>query len=401
MRRLSLDSARIANDMIDASCPAQVVLETVNWRRTPQGQGALAELGAMTLASWRREQPPINRASYQITDIREHRDIRASNSSMQSAPQAPRFIQPANTAFSSNSTHFPAPQTNVFCAATNTPLNQAQTAWVEIPRDNPSISMAAPSAMEFTVDEPRHALIAKSNLQDFSGPPLPSGVSVDSRASGLSQSSSDSNFSRQYPPASLANSLVIRTSGPGFTGSRAAPYAPSPQASDSSAPPVNSIRCRHKPGGIVDAETFVGCPVTDDERFAGNKKAQQRVRTRRSRFTKAAALGKTTGEVERAAQDVRAAAKGFSSRQKAEETARDLRAAAKTFSGREAAEKAQKKARADINGFSNRQDQDDARAALLYGPNATRFDLERIQQRERELAKLEGIDVKEFRRRQM
>jgi hypothetical protein len=78
-RPLSPDSARIANDLLDANCPAQEISETVNWRRTPQGQGALAELGAMA-PPWRRNYLPANPAPYSANDVRAHRQTRASGS---------------------------------------------------------------------------------------------------------------------------------------------------------------------------------------------------------------------------------------------------------------------------------------------------------------------------------
>jgi hypothetical protein len=79
VRPLSPDSARVANDLIDANYPAQEITEAVNWRRTPQGQGTLAELGAMA-SSWRRNYLPADPAPYSADDVRGHRQNRASGS---------------------------------------------------------------------------------------------------------------------------------------------------------------------------------------------------------------------------------------------------------------------------------------------------------------------------------
>ncbi len=98
MRPLSPDSARIANDlldandMLDANFPAQEIAEIVNLGRIPQGHGALAELGAMATL-WRRDHLPTDPTPYQSEDIQQHRLNRASGSSMPPASLPSSFAR--------------------------------------------------------------------------------------------------------------------------------------------------------------------------------------------------------------------------------------------------------------------------------------------------------------------
>ncbi|MCC4606276.1 hypothetical protein LL971_21085, partial [Xanthomonas campestris pv. parthenii] len=86
-------TAIIANDLIDhgladPDSPDQSIADTVNWRRTQDGQDALAQLAEMAPPAWRRRVLPADPTPYRIQEIRQHRVNRASPS-MQSAPPAP------------------------------------------------------------------------------------------------------------------------------------------------------------------------------------------------------------------------------------------------------------------------------------------------------------------------
>ena len=147
-----------------------------------------------------------------------------------------------------------------------------------------------------------------------------------------------------------------------------------------------------------------------------------KINTRRSRYNKAVKLGvTTTGAVQEKEKDVRAATKGIS-RQKAERVRRDELATAKGttrqlaeqtrkddfattqgYSSRQKYDLAKQDVRAVAQGFSSRQTagraRKDASAVSQFGPTATRFELEEIQAQERAIAKLDGADVNEYRRR--
>jgi len=203
----------------------------------------------------------------------------------------------------------------------------------------------------------------------------------------------------------------------------AAPNPPASQASGSNATIVKPIRCKHKPGAVINYNTFIGCNVTDDELTGSTKRATaMKINTRRSRYNKAVKLGvTTTGAVQEKEKDVRAATKGIS-RQKAERVRRDELATAKGttrqlaeqtrkddfattqgYSSRQKYDLAKQDVRAVAQGFSSRQTagraRKDASAVSQFGPTATRFELEEIQAQERAIAKLDGADVNEYRRR--
>ena len=140
VRALSPDSARIANDLLDANDSflannsAQGIADTVNRYRTPQGQGALVELSEMA-PPWRRNYLPANPAPYDANDVRQHRQNRASGSSMPAAPQAPAPLPSSRRDVSPDSTRLLASQPNAFFASSNNTqqnvadqLNQARWA---------------------------------------------------------------------------------------------------------------------------------------------------------------------------------------------------------------------------------------------------------------------------------
>ena len=264
VRALSPDSARIANYLLDlnervgANNSAQDIADTVNWRRTPQGQGALAELGAMA-PPWRRNYLPYNPDPYDADDVRQHRQNRASGSSMPSAPQAPAPLPSSLRDVSPDSTHLLASQPDAFFASRNNTqqnvadqLNQARwaagksgpgytvaeikpvVASILRSRHEPSggsVSMA--SSLQAATNLPNEALlgIVRQRIYpqdlDPSGPPLSSGHSIDSRATGSTHASRFSAASGQYPPPSIASS----STGPVRTRigdqQRPAPYPPS------------------------------------------------------------------------------------------------------------------------------------------------------------------------------
>jgi hypothetical protein len=359
VRALSPDSARIANDLLDANDvfqanhSAQDIADTVNWRRTPQGQGALAELGAMVLPSWRRNYLPYNPDPYDPNDVRQHRQNRASGSSMPSAPQAPAPLPSSRRDVSPDSTQLLASQPDAFFNRSNNPpqnvadqLNQARwaagkggpgytvaeitpvVASILRSRHEPSggsisRSSGGLSAMNFPRDELVRALVRQHNPSDFSGPPLPSGQSVDSQAMGSFHPSDYSSASGQQPPPSLASSSMgpsrnVGSSSKGKARASAAPYTSSSQASGSSATTVEPAHCRHKPGGLANPPTFVGCDVTDDEIEQGGntaKTAKARVSRRKYMYKKAETLGvSTTGKARQKYQDDRAASQNLPDR---------------------------------------------------------------------------------------
>ncbi len=259
---------------------------------------------------------------------------------------------------------------------------------------------AASALTHYSQADLTRELIARRNPQDFAGAPLPSGI--DSRATGSTYDSRYSDASGQLPPSSLASSsrapATVTNSSREGRQVAAAPYPPPSQRSRSSATTVKPINCSHKPGGVVNTDTFVGCDVTDDELKQGDKKALDRVARRKSMYQKAQKLGvTTTGAVDRAEKDARAAAKGFTSRQAAERAARDARAAAKGFPSRQAAEHAARDALAAARGFPSRQAAEraarDVRAARQLGSEAMDADLARIQAGERALAERGGMSV--------
>jgi hypothetical protein len=285
-------------------------------------------------------------------------------------------------------------------------------------------------------------LIEQRNPQDFSGAPLPSGHSVDSRAMGSTQDSRYSAASGQHPPSSLA-SASRATVNPRREDRRmaAAPYSPS-KSSGSGATTIDNGSCRHKPRVKINPDTFVACSDTDDELAVLDQKAIRRVKTRKSRSKRAAELGLTsTAELCRLDQDAHAANNGHSSRQAAYMAGKDKRAAKNGHTSRQAADLAEKDQRAAKNGHTSRQAADmagkdqraaknghtsrqaadlagkDQRAAknghtsrqaahevtrdrlavLQLGEGASRGDLARIQKGESALAKEIGVDVREIR----
>ncbi|WLI10768.1 MULTISPECIES: hypothetical protein [Pseudomonas] len=136
----------------------------------------------------------------------------------------------------------------------------------------------------------------------------------------------------------------------------AAPY-PSSKSSGSGATTIKAGRCRHKPGGDINTNTFTGCAVTDDELERGDKKAKGRVASRSSLYKKAAKLGITsTAEVHRVQVDALAAKQGYSSRQEADLAQRDERAAKQGYSSRQEAALAERDERAAKQGYSSRQE---------------------------------------------
>ena len=427
VRALSPDSARIANYLLDlnervgANNSAQDIADTVNWRRTPQGQGALAELGAMA-PPWRRNYLPYNPDPYDADDVRQHRQNRASGSSMPSAPQAPAPLPSSLRDVSPDSTHLLASQPDAFFASShNTQQNVAdqlnQARWAagksgpgytvaEIKpvvasilrsRHEPSggsvsMSSGAQSAMVFSEADLREALIRKRNPMDFSGPPLPSehsSVDVDSQATGSTHPSGYSITSEQQPPPSLASSsmapprTVGSSSSKGKARESAAPYPSSSQASGSSATPGK--RCKHKPGGMVNPPTFIGCDVTDDELGQGGAKAKTakyRVAKRKSDHNKAEMMGGTTTELTKKRRDDRAARKNLPDRFALHKKYEDDRAASKNLPDRFAL---QRKYQDDLAARKNLPDRfalhkkyEDDRAASKNLPD--RFALQRKYQ---------------------
>ncbi|WP_211193599.1 hypothetical protein [Paraburkholderia sp. UYCP14C] len=248
--------------LLDANVPSQEIAEIVNWRRNPQGQGALAELGAMA-PPWRRDYLPSDPTPYQIEDIQQHRLNRASGSSMPHASLpsscAPRDVSPDSTALlaSQSSAFFAARMPHDIANGLNqarraagknsagytvaeiTPVVRGILAARGIGPD-PSMASAFQSAMSLPPQVLTSALIHKHNPQDFSGPPLPTGESVGSRATDFTHPSSYSHASGQYPPppaSSFSGSATHRTITPAPASQGkgwAAPYPPSLQASGSS-----------------------------------------------------------------------------------------------------------------------------------------------------------------------
>jgi hypothetical protein len=101
--------------------------------------------------------------------------------------------------------------------------------------DNPApTSTVSHLASRFRQQDLLGAVIQQHNPQDFDGPPLPSGASVDSRATGFTHASGFSAGSGQYAPPSVAGS----STGPVRTRigdrQRPAPYPPSSSRSSGS-----------------------------------------------------------------------------------------------------------------------------------------------------------------------
>lgn len=339
LRPLSRDSIRIADHLIEENYPASEIAKTVNWHRTDEGQGALAELGAMAPPSWQRNYLPDNTADYRTEDVREYRENRASGSTpgVAGSQPAPPYFHPSSS--------------SLFGAVDDT---RGRT-----PSQPPGHSVAMQAAMGLSKDDLLRLLLKKNNPQDFSGPPLPSGRSVDSRATHSTRLSGG-----QYPPSSLASSSagpsrnVDSSSSKGKERERAAPYSSTSQASRPRATTVKPIHCKHNPPGVIDTVTFHGCNVTDDEMKHGDtkaiKRAKDRVYRRKHTHEKAEKLGMTNGQVIKAEQDDRAARKGLTGQSELVKKYKDDRAARKGLADRFELEKRNKDALAVRKGLANR-----------------------------------------------
>ncbi|MEA3117113.1 MAG: hypothetical protein QOI13_383 [Paraburkholderia sp.] len=101
-------------------------------------------------------------------------------------------------------------------------------------------SSAVNTLTQYPISDLTRALITLHNPQDVSGPALPSGNSVDSRATGSTHPSGYSSASGQYPPPSQASSSMGRTPTAGSDRKgkgRANPYPPSSLSSESTVAP--------------------------------------------------------------------------------------------------------------------------------------------------------------------
>jgi hypothetical protein len=116
--------------------------------------------------------------------------------------------------------------------------------------DNPSSSSTVSHlASHFREQDLIGAVIQRRNPQDFSGPPLPSGASIDSRVTGSTHTSRFSVTSGQYPPPSVASSSTGRVPASIEGPQRFAPYPP-PSSRSSGSGPVRAPLIQSAPGQL-------------------------------------------------------------------------------------------------------------------------------------------------------
>jgi len=299
----------------------------------------------------------------------------------------------------------------------------------ELVRRRGPLAQASGVLDQFSESELTRALIARRSGQDFSGAPLPSGASVDSRALGSTHSSQYSFSSGQQPSDSLASSSGASSAltGSGHENRRAAvaPY-PNPHRPAPDTTSIDAGKCKHKPGGRISTSSFKGCAVTDDDLSSDDVKkvdaAKARIRNRKSHIKTAADLGlQSTAMLSKHRRETRVAARGYSDTTEYTKSQRDDLAKRKGYLDRKAMEAAYRNKRAEEAGYSNRNRHADAQrsaraaeqgfddrqqylhaqrrnqAVLQLGEGATPAELQRIQRREREYADATGADVKFIR----
>ncbi|WP_208451869.1 hypothetical protein, partial [Burkholderia cepacia] len=199
-RALSPFAATVAHDLINENFGDNAsIAREVNHRRSTAGQVELRAYG-LAQSSWARRAAPADPGAYSERDIGAFRDRLVSPGTMQPALAglAPRGVASG-------------------------PEGSAQTHYAQQSNTSSTVSRLA---SQFQAQDLVRAAIRRINPQDFSGPPLPSGASVDSQALsvGLSQRSSNATSVRSIPSQSASShSGVVRSSSTRHTN-RSAPY---------------------------------------------------------------------------------------------------------------------------------------------------------------------------------